>query len=96
MTTNSSDSQIWIFNGSGYGSFPSGVFTEKSKAHTWIIQHKLSGTLTLFPMNDGLYDWTIKNKYFESKNTHETSPEFIQNFSCSNLEHYHYENGVKD
>lgn len=49
---------IWFFHGEG-GRFSSGVFTSIEKAEIWIDQHKLSGVLTAYPIDEGVYDWAI-------------------------------------
>ena len=86
------DNQIWIFNGSS-SRFCSGVFSSRETAENWISRNKLSGLLTLYPINEGVYDWAINNKHFSPKKDVETTSEFIQKFTSANQEHYHYENG---
>lgn len=86
---------VWVFSGEG-GRFPSGVFTALDVAQEWIRMHKLSGVLTCYPLNHCVYDWAVSGGYFEPKKEHETSPEFIQGFSCAAQEHYHYEHGEVD
>ncbi|MGE8242425.1 MAG: DUF7710 domain-containing protein [Sphingobacterium sp.] len=50
--------RIWGFHGEG-GRFSSGVFTSIEKAEIWIARHKLSGVLTAYPIDEGLYDWAL-------------------------------------
>jgi hypothetical protein len=83
---------IWAFNGNN-SKFPSGIFTEKEIAETWIKKYRLSGILTHYPLDEGVYNWAIFNGSFSVKNEEETKPEFIQRFSSASQEHYHYENG---
>ncbi len=85
--------QIWIFNGPN-SRFPSGVFLEKKQAEQWISQYKLSGILTLYPINISVYNWAIENDYFVITNERESTPEFIQKFTSASQEHYHYEDGA--
>lgn len=87
-------SEVWIFVGTG-SRFPSGVFLGKSKAEMWILENQLSGILTKYPLDTGVYDWAIKNNVFTPKEARDKSPEFIQSFSSASQEHYHYENGVR-
>ena len=54
---------VWVFNGSG-SHFPSGVFTTAEKAEAWILKRSLSGTLTLYHVDEGAYDWSIRNALF--------------------------------
>ena len=86
---------IWIFSGSN-SQFPSAVFEDLKKAEKWIKEHSLSGALTKYPIDQGVYEWAISNNYFSPKKEHERSPKFIQSFSSASQEHYHYENGNKD
>lgn len=86
---------VWVFHGEG-GRFSSGVFTDKSKAESWIGQHQLSGVLTLYPLNTGIYDWSLENGYFEAKKEEQFKPVFIQQFTSGSQEHYHFENGKLD
>src|SRR5579859_7766030 len=83
---------IWVFNGEG-GRFPSGVFSTKEKAQEWILINGLTGTLTGYPMDVGIYDWAISHDFFSPKKEREKSPEFIQRFSCAQQSHLHFENG---
>lgn len=83
---------VWVFHGEG-GRFSSGVFTNKSKAEFWISQHLLSGILTLYPLDMGVYDWSIEKGYFETEREEQTKAHFIQRFTTGSQEHYHYENG---
>ena len=73
-------STVWVFSGTG-SRFSSGVFADKNIAMEWISKHKLSGVLTEYPLGQGVYDWAIVNGLFEIKKEHETSPEFIQQFT---------------
>lgn len=79
---------VWVFNGSG--SFPSGVFTSRDLAETWIRKHGLKGTLTAYPLDTGVYDWVIEKSYFTPKREDQKTPEFIGQFSSAYQEHYHY------
>ncbi|GAB3927997.1 DUF7710 domain-containing protein [Mucilaginibacter myungsuensis] len=83
---------IWIFHGTG-ARFSSGVFTSLNVAEKWIMANKLTGLLTKYPINEGVYDWAIKNDFFEIKKDSEKEPFFIQAFTSGSQEHYHYENG---
>lgn len=81
-----------MFVGSG-GSFPSGVFSKREGAESWIRSRRLTGVLTFYPIDKGVYEWAIENEYFTPKRPHEFESEFIGRFSCAQLEHYHYEDG---
>jgi len=86
---------VWVFVGVN-GRFPSGVFSTKEIAQDWIREHGLSGLLTLYPLDQGVYDWAINNHMFSVKKESERYPEFIQRFTSASQEHYHYENGKPD
>ena len=64
---------VWVFNGSG-SHFPSGVFTTAEKAEAWIQKRSLSGTLTLYHVDEGAYDWSIRNALFTSTPINEIWP----------------------
>lgn len=86
---------VWVFNGYG-GQFPSAVFTAVELADEWIAKHKLSGVLTWYPLDVGVYEWTIEKKYFLPRKDYQTTPNFIGTFSSAHTGHYHYENGSRD
>ena len=85
--------QVWVFNGGG--PFPSGVFSDRDKAEAWIAEHGLTGTLTLYPLDIGVYQWAIENGYFTPKRDDQQSAKFVERFTCGH-EHYHYENGKRE
>jgi hypothetical protein len=86
--------RVWIFNGSR-ASFPSGVFLDFDLAERWIVEHRLTGTLTAYPVCTGVYDWAIAEGYFRPRKPHETTPEFIGRFTTASMEHHHYEDGQR-
>lgn len=86
------NTNVWVFVGER-NSLPSGVFSSKDSAESWISDHYLTGVLTSYPVDIGIYEWAIEKGYFNPTKEHHKSPDFIQNFSSANLEHYHYENG---
>lgn len=88
--------QVWVFSGAGKRVFPGGLFLDRSTAEQWIEKHRLTGTLTLYPVNVGNYEWCIANGWFQPRKAHESSPEFIGSFSAAQQEHYHYENGKRE
>jgi len=84
------DSGVWVFHGSG-GRFASGVFTTRDKAEAWIHQHDLSGVLTRYPVDQGVYDWAKEKQLFQPAKPEHTKPAFIQRFTTGSQEHYHYD-----
>ena len=87
--------EVWVFNGTN-GRFPAGVFSVRQKAEDWIKKYKLSGVLTQYPVDQGIYDWAISKEYFSVKKESESKGEFIGRFTSASQEHYHYENGELD
>jgi len=82
---------VWVFNGGG--DFLAAVFTTREGAEAWIAQHKLSGVLTKYPLDIGVYEWAIGCGAFKPKRPDQSGPRFIGRFSSASLEHYHYEAG---
>jgi len=94
---NSNDGQlvtVWVFNGEG-SRLPSGVFTSQSQAEAWISRHRLSGTLSEFPLGAGAYDHALAVSVFVPKSDRERSPDCIADFS-PRLPHFHYSDGRRE
>lgn len=83
---------VWVFNGK-LGHFPSAIFSSKAKALAWIGEKKLTGTLTKYPIDISVYDWTISTGHFTPKNEFQKNARTIENFNSAYMEHYHIENG---
>ena len=86
--------EIWVFNGAN-GQFPSGVFSSQEQAEVWIAKYRLTGVLTQYPIDVGVYDWAIQSGFFKPKEEREKTSQFIQRFSSASQEHFHYEDGQK-
>lgn len=86
---------IFLFSGIN-GKFPSGVFSSKEKATQWIETHKLSGMLTQYPIDIGVYEWAIQNDFFTPKYENQKTPKFIQQFSSAYMKHWHFDNGNEE
>jgi hypothetical protein len=82
---------VWVFHGEG-GRFASAVFTTIEKAEAWISEHKLSGLLTWYPLDTGVYQWVIASGCWKPKREEHREPRIIQGFS-SYLDHHHYKLG---
>jgi hypothetical protein len=87
--------ELWVFNGEN-ARFPSGIFSEREIAEGWIRENKLSGVLTLYPLDKGVYSWAIEKGYFMPQKENEKTSEFIQKFTSAEQEHYHYTGGSID
>jgi hypothetical protein len=85
------EAYVWVFNGVG-GTFPSGVFSSREKAEEWIARNRLSGTLTMYPVDVGAWDWAIAGGDFKPKRDYQWTPKFIGAFSCGRV-HFHFEDG---
>lgn len=83
---------VWVFNGGG--SFPAAVFTTREQGEAWIATHKVSGVLTKYPLDVGVYEWAIECGAFKPKWPSHSEPKFIASFSSASQEHYHYTDGV--
>jgi hypothetical protein len=83
------ENQVWVFNGNR-NHFPSAVFTDRQLAEEWIKENHLTGTLTAYPLDVSIYDWTIAKGYFSVKKEEHKTSKFIANFSSAYQEHYHY------
>lgn len=88
---------VWVFTGSQEShksAFPSGVFSTQEAAEDWIARHGLTGTLTMYRLDVGAYEWAIENGQFRPTKPHHSTPEFISNFSGGEI-HFHYEAGKR-
>ena len=86
------DNKIYIFHAEG-ARFAGGVFSTLESAEAWIQTNELSGLLTAYPLDCGVYEWAIKSKYFTPINGSHRTSQFIGGFTSASQEHYHYENG---
>lgn len=84
---------VWVFTGEN-ARFPSGVFASRAAAEAWISVHCLTGLLTKYPLDIGIYDWAIRNDHFRPKGPQHQLPKFIGSFSSASLDHVHFEHGV--
>lgn len=83
---------VWVFTGNG-ANFASAVFSTSAKAEEWILLHRLSGTLTEYPMDTGVYDWAITRGHFTPKKDYQREADFIASFSSASQEHIHFVDG---
>jgi hypothetical protein len=89
---------VWIFNKNN-AAFSGGVFSELNLAESWIKENSLTGILTKYPLDQGVFDWAIKNDMhnIKAEKVAEKSkqPNFVGGFTSASQEHYHYENGIR-
>jgi hypothetical protein len=91
---------VWVFTAARSSpsdttpTFPGGVFSSLDTAEEWIKRHALSGTVTLYRVDVGAYDWAVANGHFKPSKPHHETSEFIGRFSGGDV-HHHYEDGAK-
>ena len=83
---------VWIFNAAN-SRFAGGAFTTRENAESWIAENKLSGVLTEYPLDVGVFDWAVRNGLFTPKPTKEITAEFVGSFTTAAQQHAHYEDG---
>ena len=85
---------VWVFNKTN-ASFSGGVFSELALAEKWIKENRLSGIITKYPVDQGVFDWAIENNMHSIKpeklSEKSKQPNFIGGFTTAAQEHYHYE-----
>jgi hypothetical protein len=84
---------VWVFNGV-QANFPSAVFSSREKAESWIGLYLLTGTLTEYPLDIGMYDYSILNNHFVPKKEEHATSLFIGKFTNGGIAHFHYEDGA--
>ena len=88
------EDSLWVFIGpKHYPGFPSAVFLNMMPALEWIHQNGLSGTLICYPVNTGIYEWATTLGLFRPESAEHRQPQFIESFSSTRQEHYHFDNG---
>jgi hypothetical protein len=84
---------VWVFNGAG-GRFPGGIFTSRELAEEWIRARRLTGVLTKYPLDEGCFDWAVRNDLISRRaREHGGEAAFVGSFSSASQEHIHYEDG---
>ena len=82
---------VWLFQavpGAGAG----GVFRSLESASAWILRHRLTGLLTQYPLDYGVFDYIVEKGWIKRTKPHLDTPEFMGGY-CGNLHHYHCEDG---
>lgn len=86
---------VWLFQGDA-ARFSGGAFRSRAKAEQWIADHKLTGVLTLYPLDVGVYDWAIASGLFTPKKPSHHEPTFIAGFTTASQPHHHFQDGRRD
>lgn len=89
------EKKIYVFMGKG-ANFPAGAFNNKENAIEWIKKYALSGVLSEYPIDVGLYDWAIEKGYFDVKKDYQKESKFVEKFTCASINHFHFEDGKID
>ncbi len=83
---------VWIFNAAN-SRFSGGAFTSQKNAESWIAANKLTGVLTEYPLDIGVFDWAVSSGTFTPKPGKDITAEFVGGFTTASQQHFHYENG---
>jgi frataxin-like iron-binding protein CyaY len=90
---------VWVFNGENT-QLSGGIFEKYEDANSWIKHNKLTGILTKYPLNKGVFDWAEENDLINMKKEKielkRNDPWFIGGFTTASMEHFHYKNGLED
>jgi hypothetical protein len=86
---------VWVFLGE-HAHWPSGIFTSREAAVQWIAGHRLTGMITEYPLDAGMYDWAVARGVFRPSKPEHVVPEFIGGFTTAVQEHGHFTDGVHD
>lgn len=89
------DPSAWVFLGES-ARWPSGVFTSREAAVQWIAGHRLTGMLTEYPVDAGVYDWAVETGNVPSRQAQHSEPDFIAGFTTALQSHAHFTDGVQD
>jgi hypothetical protein len=92
LMTDEAPTSVWLFHGVE-ANFTGAVFTSRERGEEWVAANKLTGMLTRYPVDTGVYDWAIARGLFTPKKDHERSVAFIGCFTSASQGHYHYEDG---
>lgn len=83
---------VWVFCDDERRA-PAAVFTQLSLALDWVAAQKSSGTLTRYPLDTGVYDWSVSAGLLEPVQDAQRTSEFIATYQSPHLDHLHFEDG---
>lgn len=55
-----SEKSVWVFN-TVKSQLPEGIFENLDLGELWIEENNLTGVLTKYPLNRGVFDWAKEN-----------------------------------
>jgi hypothetical protein len=71
-----------VFNGA-QSAFPSGIFSNREIADAWIHKYSLTGTLTPYPLDVGMYDHALAAGSFSPKKPEHATGNLIGSFRAA-------------
>ena len=86
---------MWIFLGDR-ARWPGGVFSSRDTAVRWIAEHHLTGMITEYPVDVGVYEWAVAAGAFPPGKLQHSSSGFIGGFTTAAQEQGHFTDGVGD
>lgn len=86
---------VWVFLGDE-GRWPSGVFSARGLGGRWIGENGLTGMLTEYPLDVGVYEWAVAKGFFRPGKPGHASAAFIAGFTTARQDHAHFTDGVAD
>lgn len=72
------------------------MFSSREVAVRWIAGHRLTGMITEYPVDVGVYDWALASGSFRPRKPQHSSAEFIGGFTTVVQEHEHFTDGICD
>lgn len=76
--------------------WPSGVFSSREAAVEWIAEHHLTGMITEYPVDVGVYEWAVTAGALRPSKPQHSSAGFIGGFTTAVQEHGHFTDGTGD
>jgi len=86
-------STVWLFN-APQAQFAGAVFSNVESATAWIAKYRLTGVLTAYPVDEGVYDWATDKGVFPASKP--VDSRFVGSFTSAYQEHYHFVDGVEE
>lgn len=86
---------VWVFLGEE-SRWPSAVFSSRELAERWVGERRLTGMLTRYPVDVGVYDWAVAEGLFRPSKPAHTSTTFIAGFTTAHQDHVHFVDGAAD
>ncbi len=94
---------IWLFVGTNEDKlirkrflFPSAAFRRLEDAERLIRRYRCAGIITQYPLDEGAYDWAVRNGVFKPKQPKHYETPFIETFTDASQPHEHYNRDESD